>query len=92
MSEKRIVAVFVPEAWIKDHAVEVDGRVEFDVTQKILAMSEEERKQLRDNDYNTDDLVPEEIGEDHRGPFRVEVKEAIENYFAGDHDHAAARL
>jgi hypothetical protein len=89
MSEKRIVAVFVPEAWIRDHATEVDGRVEFDVTQKILAMSEQEREQLRDNDYNTDDLVPEEIGADHCGPFRVEVKQAIEDYFAAAADRAA---
>jgi hypothetical protein len=52
-------------------------------------MPEEERKQLRDNGYNTDELVPEEIGADLCGPFRVEVKQAIEDYFAVDDDRAA---
>jgi hypothetical protein len=60
--------------------------VEFDVTERILAMSEEERKQLRDNDYNSDDLVPDDIGADHAGPFRVEVRQAMEDYFSGDSD------
>jgi hypothetical protein len=45
MSNKRIMAVFVPEAWIGDHAIEIDGRLEFDVTARILAMSEEKRNQ-----------------------------------------------
>jgi hypothetical protein len=58
MSEKRIIAIFVPEAWINDYPVEIDGRVEFDVTEKILAMTEEERAELRDDQYESDDLVP----------------------------------
>jgi hypothetical protein len=84
MSTKRIMATFVPEAWIRDYAVEIDGRFEFDVTERILAMSEEERNRLRDDDYNTDDLASDEIRASHTGPFRVEVQQAIEDYFSGD--------
>lgn len=84
MSEKRILAVFIPEAWIGDNAVEIDGRVEFDVTDKILAMSEEERAELHDDDYPSDDLVPDEIRDAHSGPFRVEVEQAINDYFSSE--------
>jgi hypothetical protein len=86
MSKKRIMAVFVPEAWIGDHAVEIDGRFEFDVTEKILAMSEEERNRLRDDDYNTDEFASESVRASHTGPFRVEVEQAIEDYFSSNDD------
>lgn len=88
MSSNRIMAWFVPEAWIGDHAIEIDGRVAFDVTDKILALSEEERNLLRDDTYGTDDLAPAEIRDGHSGPFRVEVEEAIEVYFS---THASER-
>jgi hypothetical protein len=86
MSEKRIMAVFIPEAWIRDHAVEIDGRVTFDVTETILAMSEEDRQRLRDDDYNTDNLAAGEVRANHGGPFRVEVEQAIEDYFSSHDD------
>jgi hypothetical protein len=82
MSGKRIFATFVPEAWITDHAVEVDGREKFDATAKILAMSEEERQSLRDDTHASDNLVPQEIRTGHSGPFRVEVEEAMAAYFS----------
>jgi hypothetical protein len=78
------MATFAPEVWIRDCAVEIDGRLEFDVTETILAMSEGERNQLRDDDYNTDDLATEEVRGSHTGPFRVEVQQAIEDYFSSD--------
>jgi hypothetical protein len=86
------MATFVPEAWIRDYAVEIDGRLEFDVTERILAMSEEERNQLRDDDYNSDVLASEEIRGSHTGPFRVEVEQAIEDYFSSDDDPTATEL
>jgi hypothetical protein len=92
MSTKRIMATFVPEAWIRDHAVEIDGRLEFDVTERILAMSEKERNELRDDDYNTDGLASEEIRGSHTGPFRVEVEKAIEDYFSSNDDPSTTQL
>ncbi len=88
MSEKRIIAVFIPEAWIGDNAIEVDGRVQFDVTDKVLAMSEEQRAELQDDDYPSDDLVPDEIRDAHTGPFRVEIEQAIEDYFSNDEERS----
>ncbi len=84
MSDQRIMATFVPEAWVKDHAIEVDGRIDFDATDEILAMSEEERAELRDDSYASDRLVPAELLDRHQGPFRVEVEFAIEMYLLGD--------
>ena len=81
---KRIMARFVPEAWVNDIAKEIDGTLEFDVTDRILAMSEAERATLRDDSLASDNLVPDSILSNHNGPFRVELEEAIENYFADD--------
>ncbi len=82
MSNRRIIATFVPRAWINDYAIEIDGRVGFDVTDEILAMPKEERELLRDDDYESDDLVPLEIMDSHNGPFRVEIESAVLAYFA----------
>jgi len=80
---KRIVAKFVPQAWINDYAVDVDdGAVEFDCTEQILRMGREAAMQIRDDQYESDDLVPAEILDRHSGPFRVEVESAIREYFA----------
>ncbi len=81
MKATRIMAVFVPESWVNDHAIEIDGRVEFDVTDRILALRAEERDAIRDNRDTSDRLVPSEIAECHHGPFRVEVRDAIDAYF-----------
>ena len=81
---KRIVAKVVPQAWINDYAVDIDdGAVEFDCTEQIVQMSEEAALQIRDDQYESDDLVPSEILDKHSGPFRVEVQSAIRDYFAG---------
>jgi hypothetical protein len=85
---KRIMAEFVPQAWVNDNAVEIDGRVEFDVTEQILAMTEEQRRAVRDDQYASDNLVPSEIRERHNGPFRVEIEDAIDAYFADEANSA----
>ena len=80
---KRIVAKFVPQAWINDYAVDVDdGVVEFDCTDQIVQMGKEAAMQIRDDQYESDDLVPSEILAKHSGPFRVEVQAAVQAYFA----------
>ena len=79
---KRILAKFVPQAWINDYAVDTDDAVEFDCTEHIIRMGKEAAMQIRDDQYESDDLVPSEILDRHSGPFRVEVQAAIQAYFA----------
>ena len=86
---KRIMARFVPEAWINDCAVEVDGSLEFDVTDQVLAMSESERAALRDDSHESDKLVPDGILCHYNGPFHVEIEQAIEDYFENNEVKAA---
>ena len=78
------MARFIPEAWIDGYATQIDGAVEFDVTEQVLAMSEAERATLRDDSLASDNLVPDSILSNHNGPFRVELQQAIEDYFADD--------
>ena len=79
---RRIQARFVPQAWIRDSAVDIDGTVEFDCTQRIIEMGREAAFQVRDNRDESDALVPPGILAKHSGPFRVEVQAAIQAYFA----------
>ena len=88
LAEKRIFARFVPEAWIHDYAVEIDGTYAFDVTEQVLAMGQEKALALEDNSDHSDllwaeyskDFKPGDEGY-HHGPFRVECREAIHEYF-----------
>jgi hypothetical protein len=80
-TEKLIIARFVPQIWVNDNAMEIDGAVEFDVTDKVLAMSPSERAALRDDSHASDHLVPDHMLRNHNGPFRVEVEQAIKDYF-----------
>lgn len=82
MSERRIIAKFVPQAWIHDNAVAIDGEVEFDVTDKILAMPKQKALELLDDREETDQLARDAgLLENHTGPFYVEVEMAIAEYF-----------
>jgi hypothetical protein len=83
----RIIAVFHPQAWVNNYAVEVDpeGETEADLTDFILNMKPNKRKELIDEDYSSDDLrhapeAPLWWGE-WSGPFYVEVKESMDAYF-----------
>jgi hypothetical protein len=82
MSERRIIATFVPQALVTHCSSKFDKRVTFDVTDQILAMTKEQRDKLRDNEYNSAaELVPDAILSAHLGLFRVEVVRAIDDYF-----------
>ncbi|CAH2810712.1 MAG: hypothetical protein CBARDCOR_6842 [uncultured Caballeronia sp.] len=73
-----IMATFIPEAWIKENAVEIDGRCEIDVTDTVLSLSEIQR--LCDREDSTNQLVDaERLG--HRGPYSVEIEESVRNFF-----------
>jgi len=81
----RIVATFVPQAWVNDFAVTVDpeGPTQFDVSEAVLALGREAALKLRDDQYETDEL--REHGphwvRNWPGPFKVEVEDSIRAYF-----------
>lgn len=80
MTRKRIMAVFQPQAWQNDHAIETDGRQDVDVTEKVLSLSLEQIHGLGDDGIDTDNLVdPDAHG--HGGPYYVKAAEAICEYF-----------
>jgi hypothetical protein len=84
MSDRRIIATFIPQAWVTHCSSKFDKRVTFDVTDQILAMTNEERNKLRNNEQNSaTQLVPDPILAAHLGPFRVEVAQAIDDCFRG---------
>ena len=53
----------------------------FDVTEEIIEMGIEEALQIEDNQFSSDALKPEWIDEQHDGPFKIEVEDAIREYF-----------
>ena len=85
---KRILAVFHPQTWQNDYAINADpeGEVTFDVTDIVLAMSEDKALAIKDDDYDSDDLIhyngqsPQWM-QDWSGPFWVEVEDSIAAYF-----------
>jgi len=84
MQEKRIMARFTPQAWIRDYATDIDGAYDFDVTAQILAMPKDQALALKDNSDAADDLWlsnPVSGERPHNGPFRVEVQDEIARYF-----------
>lgn len=75
---RRILALFQSQKWVNDYAVNLEGgERRVDVTAKVLALSLDEIHALRDDQYNTDDLVEH----DHDGPFYVDAYEAICEFF-----------
>ena len=76
-SKPMIIARFHPQAWVNDYAIEVDGAFAVDVTDKVLAMGRYKALKLRDDQYETDNLIMHS----HNGPFWVEVQEAIWEYY-----------
>jgi hypothetical protein len=77
----KITATFQPQAWINDYAVETDGRTQFDCTKTVLRLSLAEIKKLRDDQYETDNLLPDSVMGSHSGPFYVSVENAIDEFF-----------
>jgi hypothetical protein len=41
MPPKRVMATFIPEAWINDYAAEIDCKRQFDVTEQIVVIGRE---------------------------------------------------
>ncbi len=82
----RITATFHPEAWINDHAVEIDplGPTTFDVSDYLLETYKEEAiLSLKDGSHETDelrDLGPQWV-KDWNGPYRVSVQQSILDFY-----------
>lgn len=86
-NNKRIMATFVPQVWINNHAVTADplGETRIDITEAVLAMTRDEALALRDDTDETDDLrhlpgAPDWI-DSWSGPYYVAVEAAIAQYF-----------
>ncbi|AME28615.1 hypothetical protein [Burkholderia sp. PAMC 26561] len=84
---KRIVATFHPQAWVNNHAVDVDaqGECQFDVTEYVSALGEEKASAIKDYSDSSDDLVSfaqaPEWAKNWPGPFFVTVEQSIDEYF-----------
>jgi hypothetical protein len=90
---KRIIATFVPQAWVGDYAMTVDpeGPTTWDVTDYLLRnYSPDEIRAIVDDDYPSDNLRIAETAppwvRDWSGPFYVQVEDSIESYFTGQED------
>ncbi|KVV40961.1 hypothetical protein WT27_13650 [Burkholderia territorii] len=80
LPKKRIMAAFQPQAWVNDHAMDIDHRTDVDVTDKVLSLPLDTIHRLADDDYDTDDLVDlQALG--HNGPFYVEVSKQVCEFF-----------
>lgn len=79
----RVIATLVLQAWVGEVATEIDdGRITWDATPQIERMGRDAALALRDDFPETDDLVPPELLAEHTGPYRVEIAEAIPEYYA----------
>ena len=82
MEEKRIFAVFQPQAWSDDYAVDIDGREDVDVTDRVLNMTLDRIHSLQDYRDSTDDLVDGSMAAiEHDGPFTVCAVDNVCEFF-----------
>src|SRR3546814_672571 len=79
----RLTAIFQPQQWIHDNAVDSDRKVEHDVTEALLQLTPDEiRRVYRDaakiipayDDFDEFAVRSGMLG-DHEGPFRVEIRD-----------------
>lgn len=81
---ERCICTFHGQAWINDYAQETFTE-EFDATDAILAMGKEAALQLRDDQYESDALVPPSLLERNgENPYWIECREAIREFFDED--------
>lgn len=82
---KSIIALFQPQAWIDENAVDIDGKKEVDVTHRVLALSLTQIHGLKDYRNSTDDLVnATAVTIEHDGPFTVRAVDSICEFFGVD--------
>lgn len=82
MKQKRIVAVFQPQAWINDYATDIDGQEDVDVTDRVLSMTLNRIHAIQDYRDSADDLVDGSMAAiEHDGPFTVCAEDSICEFF-----------
>lgn len=84
MQPNRIIAIFHPQQWINDYAVQSGPDTPFDITDQILAMDRMTALAIYDDDYESDNLWlehPDIELSDHNDPFWVECENSIADYF-----------
>jgi hypothetical protein len=78
-------AHFQPQAWSDDYAIEIDGAFMFDVTIQIEKMGREKALEIEDCSDLSDELWRAWVGhrpdKDHRGPYAIQVKNAIRKFY-----------
>jgi hypothetical protein len=89
------LAIFVPQAWQGDYAIEVDpGFTPFDVTDQIEAMGHPKALELKDNSNASDNLAHGKNAPDWiktwGGPFYVLIEDALEEYLEAEKAFQAA--
>ena len=85
-STRRALATFVPQAWVNDYAVDIDGAFKFDITDQVEKLGPWRATAIRDDSDLADGLyynwLRDHPGKEaHRGPFAVRCAEAIAAYF-----------
>ncbi|WP_186214511.1 hypothetical protein [Burkholderia gladioli] len=82
MPDKRIMAVFQPQAWINDDATDIDGREDVDVTERVLRLPLDRVHALQDYRDSTELLVDgSTVAIEHDGPFTVKAVDSICTFF-----------
>lgn len=84
-SKLTCMAVFVPQAWQGDYAIDVDpGETEFDVADQIEAMGHAKALELRDNSDASDNLAQGKNAPDWikqwNGPYYVRIEDGLADY------------
>lgn len=79
------LALFRPQAWIGDQAIDVDGEYRFDIAAQLDEMGADAALAIEDGTYESDALWrhnPIRETCDWNGPFEVEAAAVIAEYFA----------
>lgn len=71
---RRLIARFRPQMWLNDQAMDVEGAVYFDATEKFLRLPLEYTRTFRENSYDSDELAEDlPARQHHSGPFEVDI-------------------
>jgi hypothetical protein len=85
--EKRCLAIFQPQAWIRDNAVDIDGKFTFDVTDQVLALGREAALAIPDAGEEAEALWASTgyealvEGHPHYGPYTIWCERPIADFF-----------
>ena len=85
---RRLIATFQPQQWIHDYAADSPA-VEIDVTDAYLALTPEERAEIRDNKDSSDNLQSHDVWKEHGGPGYVTVEDEIREFHEPVRDFSA---